>query len=179
MLTKIYWNSFVFTLLIFVSGCVGQELGETEGRANFNRSVSVETKALEKRVAAGVNARRRAAGLQELSYHAGLSDLARRHSEYLIGVFERGGKRVINHKGGGKRSRIMMGDYRMYETGENVAYVWGYKDDLALRFTRNWMNSPLHKKNILRHWSHTGVGVARGSDNTVYATQLFGFDGGM
>ncbi len=179
MHVKVYWNSLVLALVIFVCGCVGQDLGEAEEIAKSNRSVSVETKTLEGRIVARVNAQRRAAGLQSLSYSSELSGLARRHSEYLIGVFEKRGKRVVNHKGGGKRSRIMMGDYRMYETGENVAYVWGYKDDLALRFTRNWMKSPLHKKNILRRWSHTGVGVARGSDNTVYATQLFGFDGGM
>jgi uncharacterized protein YkwD len=54
--------------------------------------------------------------------------------------------------------------------GENIAYGGTSPE----QFMTMWMNSPGHKANILRtSFTHLGVGVARTSSGTWYATQDF------
>lgn len=62
--------------------------------------------------------------------------------------------------------------------GENIAYCSGYGNLGAQKYAENfmewWMNSPGHKKNILRDtFNAVGIGVHVNGE-TVYATQLFG-----
>ena len=53
---------------------------------------------------------------------------------------------------------------------ENIAY--GQKT--AQEVVTAWMNSPGHRSNILsQSYSHTGVGVAKKSNGTLYWTQMF------
>jgi len=130
--------------------------------------------ALERRIAAKVELYRKAAGLKPMNYDPRMSNLARKHSDKLNRKFIKSGKRVLNHKGFGSRSNKIILDFSMSKAAENVAYIWGKEDDTATRISRNWMNSPDHKVNILKHWNYTGVGVAISPDGTIYATQLFG-----
>lgn len=136
--------------------------------------VSSSIEELERRIAVKVEEKRKAAGLKPMAYHTGISTLARKHSDKLMKKFKKSGERVLSHKGFGGRSSKMILNYSMSRTAENVAYIWGPNDDPAGSFSMNWMNSPAHKENILKHWNYTGVGVAIDSGGTIYATQLFG-----
>jgi uncharacterized protein YkwD len=57
--------------------------------------------------------------------------------------------------------------------GENVGYADGTGDQLA-RLHDAFVNSPTHRHNLVdRRFTHMGVGLARGSDGTVYVSEVF------
>ena len=105
-----------------------------------------------------------------------MAKMARKHSEYLMRQYLRSGKRSLNHDGSGGRSNTMLYSMGMRKTSENVAYIWGDAGDVAMRFSRDWINSKKHKFNILGHWDFTGVGIAKCPDGTIFATQLFALE---
>ncbi len=129
---------------------------------------------LERRIAARVELYRKNAGLKPMNYHSRMATLARKHSDKLKNKFIKRGKRELNHDGFGSRANKIVLDYSMSRAAENVALIYGQNGDVAATFSRNWMNSPKHKKNILKKWNYTGIGVSIAPDGTIYATQLFG-----
>lgn len=52
---------------------------------------------------------------------------------------------------------------------ENVAY--NYKT--AKIVAEGWINSPGHRRNILGHYTQTGIGIVRDESGKLYFTQLF------
>jgi len=128
---------------------------------------------LERRIVIKINNKRKAAGLEPMIYHSGISELARKHSGTMRKEFLKSGKRGYSHDGfRGRASKVFL-DHSMSKCAENVAFIWGSKGDYAQLFTNNWMSSATHKKNILKDWNYTGVGVTVAPDGTVFATQLF------
>lgn len=57
--------------------------------------------------------------------------------------------------------------------GENVAMNFP-REDVVADTVKNWMNSPVHRANILRENTLTGVAVVRAADGKYYFTQIFG-----
>ena len=132
--------------------------------------------ALERRIATSIETYRKAKRLKPIAYHPKMAKMARKHSEYLMRQYLRSGKRSLNHDGSGGRSNTMLYSMGMRKTSENVAYIWGDAGDVAMRFSRDWINSKKHKFNILGHWDFTGVGIAKCPDGTIFATQLFALE---
>lgn len=117
-----------------------------------------------------VNSYRRSQGGSDLQRHPGLDQLAQRHSEYLLknrGTFSLNGKNV-SHIGFEGRSLVARERLQMTSFSENVVAGQGSKNLVEL-----WKGSKDHHKNMLDEWTHTGIGVAVGSDGMVFATQLF------
>lgn len=70
-------------------------------------------------------------------------------------------------------------DYDYCLVSENIAYRYssaGFTGrELSEGFMTGWKNSPEHRRNMLDpDVQETGVGVARASDGTYYAVQMFG-----
>ena len=66
--------------------------------------------------------------------------------------------------------RVERQGYTWRSVAENVAY--GYPDADAVM--AGWMNSPLHRDNILRtSVTQIGVGLAYAADGSPYWTQVF------
>jgi hypothetical protein len=111
--------------------------------------------------------------LQPLTYEEGLADLARTHSgNMLVHKFFA----HKDHKGdevGGRREKYYP-NLLVSAIGENL----GKFSNSAMRFTPHelvsgWMQSPLHRENILNPiYTHLGVGLVFKGD-TLYATQNF------
>jgi uncharacterized protein YkwD len=63
-----------------------------------------------------------------------------------------------------------------YRNGKLVGkeYDWNTQQEIAATTVRGWMESPQHRKNLLRaRYSQEGIGIAVGKDDTVYITQEF------
>lgn len=126
---------------------------------------------VEARVWKLMNARRQGSGLMSLQWDEHLVGLARMHSENMA----HGG--YFSHKdqdGGFVDDRAAkMGIFNWLAIGENIAFMRGY-DDPATMAVEKWMQSPSHKKNILNaQWRQSAIGMAQGSDGSIYFTQVF------
>ena len=126
-----------------------------------------------------VNAYRRSQGKAELQRHAGLDRLAQEHCEYLRkhrGSFTLSGRNV-SHIGFEGRALIARERYQMENVSENVAAANHPGADMNHVLIDLWKGSKDHHKNMLDSWTHSGIGVVRDSDGTVFATQLFATTG--
>ena len=119
-----------------------------------------------------VNEERAKAGVAPLSYSNTMQKYARIKSEDM------GVRKYFSHEdpNGQLITVKMKADGVSYNAwGENIAYLGGYSGDsnIANKFMTNWMNSSLHRANILSpNFTSIGVGVYK-IGNTYYATQEF------
>jgi uncharacterized protein YkwD len=127
------------------------------------------------RIHTEVNSYRRSCGASELQRHAGLDRLAQEHCEYLRqhkGKFQIYGKNV-SHFGFEGRALIARERFQMMSVSENVASAENPGGNPAPTLVNLWVNSKDHEYNMRSNWTHTGIGVVKDSDGTVFATQLF------
>jgi uncharacterized YkwD family protein/spore coat assembly protein SafA len=114
-----------------------------------------------------INVERSKNGLQTLSYNWEAARVARIKSQDMIN------NNYFSHT-----SPIYGSPFKMLESyglrfsaaAENIAY--GQRT--AQEVVNSWMKSPGHRANILsRGYTHTGVGVAKKANGTLYFTQVF------
>lgn len=121
------------------------------------------------------NAERTRAGRAPLAPDSGLQALACRHTRDMI---ERDYMGHVNPDGVGPSRRTARYHRQLIgASGENVLSRVGRKEQspeaLAKELIKNWMESPGHRKNILRRaYSHLGVCVMQDGDQ-MRATQSF------
>ncbi|MGL4399935.1 MAG: CAP domain-containing protein [Luteolibacter sp.] len=127
------------------------------------------------RIHTEVNSYRRSRGASDLQRHAGLDRLAQQHCEYLRqhkGEFRIYGKNV-SHFGFEGRAMVARERYQMMSISENVAAAENPGSNPAPALVSLWVNSKDHEFNMRSSWTHTGIGVVKDKDGTVFATQLF------
>jgi uncharacterized protein YkwD len=108
------------------------------------------------------NAQRIERDLTKLDRHKCLRRMAVAHAKRMANREE------ISHQDLTK----VLGRCNMQSVGENVAA--GYKTGKAA-VNKGWMNSPLHKLNIVNPaWRRMGIGARKGEDGRWYVSQLFG-----
>lgn len=132
------------------------------------RAAEVSTADLEQAIFNQVNEVRKEKGLPPLEYNEDLAQMAREHSE------EMATDRKLSHDGFSERFDAARAKIPgLSALGENVAMNFP-QEDIVSDTLRKWMNSPVHRTNILRPNKITGVGVARAGDGSYYFTQIFG-----
>ncbi len=122
-----------------------------------------------------VNSYRHGLGVADLQRHPGLDRLAQEHCEYLRqhkGTFGIYGKNV-SHFGFEGRALLARERYKMMNVSENVAAASNPGSNAAPVLVKLWVGSKDHEYNMRSEWTHTGIGVVKDSDGTVFATQLF------
>jgi uncharacterized protein YkwD len=127
------------------------------------------------RVLAEVNSYRRSLGKSDLQRHPGLDRLAQDHCEYLRqhrGTFGIYGKNV-SHFGFEGRALLARERYQMMSVSENVASTSNPGANPAPVLVKLWIGSKDHEYNMRSEWTHTGIGVVKDSDGTIFATQIF------
>ncbi len=125
----------------------------------------------EHRVFELINRERRANGLAPLVLDEELCRLARLHAGDMVvrSFFDHTNPDGMNAAERARREGIL--GWRAL--GENIALNQGYDDPAAFAVER-WLKSAKHRANITNtSWTHTGLGVARSSDGTLYFTQVF------
>jgi uncharacterized protein YkwD len=106
--------------------------------------------------------------LPPLQPNALLSEAARSHSANMARKGE------MSHVLDGKepKDRIKATGYRYTVAGENIGEAEGA--NLPAQIFDDWMNSKLHRANILeREFTEIGIGFARNDKNEFYYTQVF------
>ncbi|MGM0447081.1 MAG: CAP domain-containing protein [Methanobacteriota archaeon] len=150
--------------------------------SNVTESTEINETQVEQLVSEEVNQRRSERGLSQLSESASLNEQSRLHSDDMAAHDD------LAHDLPGSTTDERLSRASCPTGGENVAQSWVFEDietesgteyltdeeELANSLTRQWMNSPGHRENILRtQWSETGVGITITDENKVYATQMF------
>ena len=179
MKTKRLWPVKILSLFAFFSllllGTPGNfyalSLVEIEP-GFFTRSVSdISFGGDEKKIFVLVNREREKKGLNRLIWNESLARLARAFSEKMarddfFDHIESDGADVVKRA---KALRIK----KWEKIGENLFVCSGY-DNYAAFAVQNWMKSKTHRQNILdKDFTATGIGLAAGSDEKIYMTQVF------
>jgi uncharacterized protein YkwD len=126
-----------------------------------------ELEALRTRIVEAHNEIRTEAKLRKLTLNRKLTAAAQAHAEDMAA------RRTMTHIGGDgslSAERIKSHGYRYFRAGENVAAGRLSVD----RVMKGWMDSPVHKRNILGGFSEIGVGCAVGEDGKRYWCVTFG-----
>lgn len=126
--------------------------------------------ALETALVAAVNEVRVREGLIPLRRDAAIDAVARAHSRDMAV------RRYFAHEtpeGLTPPDRLARGGVRdITLAGENVGLT--NRGDPNAEIVQGWLASPVHRQNLLAPmFNGTGVGIARGSDGTLYYTQLY------
>lgn len=150
---------------------------------------------LARQVHARVNEHRKKHRLQPLAWSDALARIAAMHSrdmanrEYLDHNTPEGKTFVDRYRQSGFSCEIHVGN-RVHAGAENLALSrlynsttrengiayrhWNSAEEIALRTVDGWMDSPAHRKNILRpYWRQEGIGIEIGPGNRIYITENF------
>lgn len=129
--------------------------------------MSAAASALERELAAQVNAHRRTKGLSGLRYDDRIAGLAREHSRRMA----RGEVR-FGHEGMRTRAERLVDSHALSGLAENVARRHRAVD-VPGAVLRGWLRSGAHRVNLEGDYHLTGVGAARGEAGDLYLTQLY------
>ncbi|WP_412063142.1 CAP domain-containing protein [Rubrivirga sp. IMCC45206] len=185
--------------LLLLSGClaVPEPVPSTEPAAREGRAPNLD--GLDRRVANAANDARRRQGAEPLAWRDDLAAVARSHSrdmgrrgyfnhvspdgaspqdraraaEVVCEIPLRGRMRV-----GVAENLFLTSRYRGYAertAGGRVTrtYDWYTRAELAQRTVDSWLDSPGHRRNLLDPVARAqGIGVAFGTDDRVYITQV-------
>jgi uncharacterized protein YkwD len=105
--------------------------------------------------------------LNTLEISPKLTKAAQRHADDMARRKEMGHK---GSDGSAPADRITDAGYRWRRVGENVAFGRWTPEQLL----KGWMESPVHKKNILGSYSQIGVACATAEDGRIYWCVTFG-----
>lgn len=112
-----------------------------------------------------VNQYRAQHGLSALILNPVLSQEATQHSQDMAAH-----RLPVGHDGFDQRMKHVLAKLEGVSSGaENVAYRY----PTAKIVVDGWMHSPGHRRNILGHYTLTGIGVARDEKGHPYYTQMF------
>ncbi len=148
-------------------------------------------KTVEKSILHYTNKERLKRGLDALEGDPDLIKAARGHSRWMAK------RKVQSHTGAGgstPKDRARKANYSGDMVGENLwradtkkgkggtfksKFRWNSDRKLGKAAVITWMNSPGHKRNLLREeWADIGIGVATDDRGVTYFTQDFGGDSG-
>lgn len=152
------------TILLLVVSCEGKD--SSSSSQSDNSKAPVQDESVTTQFMTLVNNHRKSLGLSAIKHSSKMADIAYGHSEDMAR------KSVsFGHDGFSARcslARNAMGGGNL--CAENVAM--GQKTAQAV-FTA-WMNSSGHRANIENsRVTHSGLGIAKSSDGTLYWTHLF------
>ncbi|KCZ73512.1 hypothetical protein ANME2D_00580 [Candidatus Methanoperedens nitroreducens] len=164
--------------------------GTTTNQSEINISL------LENRIHELINEKRQQNGLSTLEYDPDIANIARNNSQdmadndYFDHINPDGENPTDRGIKSGYRCFKYYGSYYTYGLAENLykgylyssiiyykdftSYNWNTPEEIAQSAVNGWMDSPGHRKNILKPtYDREGIGVAIASDMRVLVTQNF------
>lgn len=131
----------------------------------FATQIRAQTGSMESEIIALVNKNRAKKDLPPLKQNDAIADAAEKHSRNMAK-----GKIPMGHDGFDERMGKLLKELAPANgAAENVAMGANSAEEVVAL----WMKSPGHRKNILGTYTHTGVGIVKGSDGNLYFTQIF------
>lgn len=156
---KIYLSCLILTTVL-ASACVDYIELDEENNTTIPANSDLEIKVFEE-----INKYRESKELGKLINSEVISKVARLHSDNMAT-----GSTGFGHIGFDERFDCICEDIENASgMAENVAH--GYLT--AESVSEGWVSSIGHKKNIEGDYTHTGVGIAKSKDGTIYFTQIF------
>jgi uncharacterized protein YkwD len=158
-----------------VQGRHGESVKGAEAKAEKDPK-NPDLAAAGRRIVDDTNAFRKTEKAEPVVVNAKLTDAARHFAEFMAKTDEYG------HEADGSTpaERAQKHGYEYCLVLENIAYAYssaGFTaEELAVKFTEGWKNSPGHRKNMLdADVTETGVAIVRSEmSGYYYAVQMFG-----
>lgn len=170
--------SWWIAIVLLLSGCdaiqqLSPILPNLESRSQQQTAPSPvqspATAAMEAQVREQINTIRQQQGLSSLRHNEKLAQVARSYSQKMA---EQNFFDHTSPQGDTMVERVRSADIFYFVLGENLFTSTNISQPVPAA-VEGWMNSPGHRKNILRsEYRETGVGVWK-DGNTYYFTQLF------
>jgi len=110
-----------------------------------------------------VNDHRVSLGAQPLAFSSEAYDYANLHNDYMIS------KGTISHDNFSSRASKIAAETNAKEIAENVAMDY----PTAASAFQGWLQSPNHKGTLEADYTYTAISVKKGSDGTLFYTQIF------
>lgn len=157
------WRAMVLIGLGCLVFCLSESFAENQTESFLSQ--------LEKDVFTRINHERQDKGLPYLIWREDVARAARSHSSSM------GTHNYFSHddpvEGDLKKRISKRVASRWSLCGENILKEPRRQDPVQMA-VEGWMNSPRHRDNILNpSFTHTGIGVVRGRDNSLIITQDF------
>lgn len=168
-LRKFIYIIFACLSLGILTGCSfsnNEEVLATENNQEQNFKEVDQSAEFEKNILTLVNQYRASHGLPALELNIEISEIARHHSANMAN-----GLSIWGHEGYDERTQMVSTIVRWEEIGENLA-----RNNLgnpSLTAMNGWINSMLHKDNLIGDFTITGIGIARSSTGEYFFTQIF------
>ena len=142
--------------------------------AKTNPSIIAHSERLGREILKYTNEYRRSKGLPACAWEPAVYTVCCRHSEQMAAH-----KKGFDHNG--FSARIASLPFQPVSSGENLFKSNGIGDtesaggiaSVAHAAVDGWIHSPGHEKNLRGPYTHCAIGIAKGSDGTIYATQIF------
>ena len=167
-------TTILLTMCVALMSSCSSQLNNSKPTSGSSSTVKTNWSSLEHQVANTVIRKRKSLGKSGATYHDGIAEVAKKHSQYLVKKYVKTGVKDPSHKGIKGRVGKLSLKYSMARTGENIAYLHKSHPNKASYMLSMWMASPLHRENLLKNWNFTGVGIVEAPDGTIFVTQLFG-----
>ena len=179
-------------------------LGDNQTNGNFTKTLEInqtvdfgieplDEEKVEELVHQKINEERTQRGLSKLDYSEKLENIADKHSKdmaennYFAHTSPSGQTMADRYEQANYICSIDTGAV-IQQGAENIAQTWYQEpistesgtvlheseEDVAEGLVTQWMNSPGHRKNILKpYWNNEGIGIYVTEDDEVFATQNF------
>lgn len=142
-------------------------------RSTGNMPAHSNPKDLEDQTLKAVNDYRASKGLPAVVKHPGLQALARGHAANLLRNKANGKSgNVSNHIGWEARATAARYQEGMSSSSENI--FWSTSKPTGQTIVNNWSSSASHNKNMLGDWNNAGIGIIAGTNEDIFAVQIFG-----
>jgi len=175
MKTRLFTRLFTHLLTVILAGVLASCADTATPTRGPVATAPRPDNSLNTQLSQAVNAYRRSQGGAELRRHAGLDQLARKHSEYLRehrGSFSLEGKNV-SHMGFEGRTLVAREIYHMSNISENVVAANHAGANPTAAILALMKGNKVQQKSMVDSWTHLGAGVVVDSDGTAFATLLF------
>ena len=161
--------SVAFAVVTLAGPATPADAGQASDAAAVRGHATLRAGGYAAKVIALVNKKRVAHGCKPLRTNAAITRAARKHTKKMANA------NTLSHQLPGEPAlgrRLTNAGYKHWTlVGENIAY--GYPTPKSV--VRGWMNSPDHRRNILKcRFQDTGVGYATTGAGVAYWTQDFG-----
>ncbi len=110
-----------------------------------------------------VNEHRESMGAQPLEFSALAYDYANQHTDYMVS------KGTISHDNFSARASKIAAETNAKEIAENVAMDY----PSAVEALQGWLQSSNHRTTMEADYTFTAISVKKGSDGTLFYTQIF------
>jgi uncharacterized protein YkwD len=160
---RLFFRAFALFIFVFTMNSCSSRV-ETQGAKDSSlRIMDYTHNPSELETLSLINAYRVSMGLNALEVINHISYKSEEHDNYMIV------NNVVNHYAFQARTENLMSVLGAKKVGENVAYNFNTPQGVV----EAWLNSAVHKENIVGDYTNFGISIRVNSDGKKYYTNIF------